>query len=171
MADLIRISFMEQINVSTVRTFMEELERCNTENPDCTHLYITIASPGGDVELAIELYNFIRSLNCKVTTINLSYVNSAAIIIYLSGEERLCFPASSFYVHSITKRMNKDYTIPELLSEVKEMKANTEKVASLLESRTLKDKSYWKRMMYRGEVIGANKGIQLGLIHRIIDSI
>lgn len=171
MADIIRISFTEQINVSTVRTFIEELERCNAENPDCTDLYITIASPGGDVELAIELYNFIRSLNCKVTTINLSYVNSAAIIVYLSGEERLCFPSSSFFVHSITKRMNKDYTISELLREVKEMKANTEKVSALLESQTFKDKSYWKKMMGRGEVIGAVKSVQLGLVNRIIDSI
>lgn len=170
MSDVIKISFTEQINVSTVRSFIEELERYNAENPDCNHLCITISSPGGDVELAIELFNFIRSLECKVTTINLSYVNSAAIIVYLSGDERLCYQTSSFFVHSITKKMNNDYTIAELLREVKEMKANTEKVATLLESQTLKDKSFWKRMMARGEVIPANKSVQLGIADRIIDT-
>ena len=88
---------------------------------------IYISSPSGSVDIAVELFNFLKLLDCKITTVNLSCVNSAAIIIFAAGDERIRLPCSSFYVHSITKNLNRDFTAADLLREVKEMLANTDK--------------------------------------------
>ena len=101
MEDTITITFSGQINVQSVKEFIESIKRLNIKNPDSNKLVVYISSPGGDVELAIELYNFIKSMKCKVTMINMSYVSSAAVIVFLAGDERISLPFSSFYVHSI----------------------------------------------------------------------
>lgn len=163
----IAISFSDYINTDSVKAFISKLIRVNEEMPNSDVLTISISSAGGDIDVAIELYNFIRSLDCKVRMINTSYVNSAAVIVFLAGEERVCLHSSSFYVHSVSKRLNGDYTATELMREVREIRTNTEKIAELLADSSKKNKSYWKQMMMKGFIISAKKSIELGLSHKI----
>lgn len=163
--NVINISFTETINVTTTRTFIELLCKEIYDNPDASKVNVYMSTPGGDVELAIEMYNFISSLDCHVTTINTSFVNSAGILIYLAGKERICMPASSFYVHSVTKKLNGIFTFKELEREVQEIKGNTKKIITLLERNTLKPSSYWKTKMQKGVIIAADNAVKLGLAH------
>ena len=100
-------------------------------------------------------------------TVNISCVNSAAIIIFAAGEERICLPCSSFYVHSVTKNLNGDFTADDLLREANEMKANTNKIATILAHASNKNKTYWKRLMGKGCLLTAEKAKELGLINDI----
>ncbi len=167
MEDTITITFSGQINVQSVKEFIESIKNLNIKNPDSNKLVVYISSPGGDVELAIELYNFIKSMKCKVTMINMSYVSSAAVIVFLAGDERISLPFSSFYVHSISKKLDGNFTITDLDREIREMKLNTNKIIKLLEVSTLKPKSYWKSLMSKGSVIAAEKAVKVGLIQYI----
>lgn len=159
----ITVSFSDQINCDSVHRFIDRLNQINSVNPDSSLLIINISSSGGDIDVAIELFNFIKSLKCPVRTVNTSYVNSAAIIFFLAGDERICLPASSFYVHGVTKRLNGIYNAGTLMREVREMNANTEKIANLLEQRTKKNKTYWKRMMRKGQMLTSLKAAEVGL--------
>ncbi len=161
----IYVSFSESINPTTTRTFIELLCKEIDNNPSASELVINMSTPGGDVELAIEIYNFLRNLDCRVTTVNTSFVNSAAILIYLAGDERICMPASSFYIHSVTKKLNGIFTYRELEREVQEIKCNTQKILALLENNTLKPSTYWKMLMAKGVVVQADKAVKLGLAH------
>ena len=98
---------------------------------------------------------------------NISCVNSAAIIIFAAGDERISLPCSSFYVHSVTKTLNGDFTAADLLREVKEMSANTDKIAKILADVSNKNKSYWKRLMRKGCLLNAQKAKELGLVDDI----
>lgn len=160
---MIRLSFTELITVQTVRGFVEMLERSIDENPGSDTIEITMCTPGGDVELAIGLYNFLRSLGCRIITVNSSFVNSAGIIIFLAGDDRVCMPASSFFLHSVTKKLNGEYDAEELEREVKEIRTNTSKITTLLESHTVKKRSYWARLMKIGTILQQNKAIDTGL--------
>ena len=159
----IKISFTGSINEENVRAFINGIK----DLPESNSLTIYISSQGGNVDIAIELFNFLKLLDCKITTVNISCVNSAAIIIFAAGTERICLPCSSFYVHSISKNLNGNFTAADLLREVKEMSANTEKIASILESASTKNKSYWKRLMKQGCLLTAQKAKELGLANGI----
>ena len=54
MEDTITITFSGQINVQSVKEFIESIKNLNIKNPDSNKLVVYISSPGGDVELAIE---------------------------------------------------------------------------------------------------------------------
>ncbi|MBQ2951689.1 MAG: ATP-dependent Clp protease proteolytic subunit [Prevotella sp.] len=159
----ITIAFSEQINSDSVYMFINKLEQINNKNPQADKLTINISSLGGNVDIAIELFNFINTLDCHIKMVNTSYVNSAAIIVFLAGDERICLPGSSFYVHSITKHLDGNYCADELIREAREMNANTEKVTSLLELKTNKNKTYWKKLMKKGQMISKGKAFELGI--------
>ena len=163
----IKISFTGYVNEENVRALINEVKNLNKKFPDNTSLTIYISSPGGNVDIAIELFHFLKLLDCKIITVNVSCVNSAAIIIFAAGDERISLPCSSFFVHSITKNLNGDFTADDLLREAKEMLANTDKVATILSSTSNKNKSYWKRLMKKGCLLTAQKAKELGLVNDI----
>ena len=163
----IKIYFTGNINEENVRAFIAEIKNLNEKFPNSNSLTIYISSPGGNVDIAIELFNFLKLLDCAITTVNISCVNSAAIIIFAAGTERICLPCSSFYVHSITKSLNGNFTAADLLREVKEMNANTDKIASILAGISNKNKSYWKSLMRRGCLLTPQKAKELGIINVI----
>ena len=163
----IKISFTGSVNEENVRAFINEIKTLIDENPESTALTIYISSPGGRVDIAVELFNFLKLLDCKIRTVNISCVNSAAIIIFAAGEERICLPCSSFYVHSVSKHLDGDFTVDDLLREVKEMRANTDKVATILANTSNKNKSYWKRLMRKSCLLTPQKAKELGLANDI----
>ena len=163
----IKVSFTGSVNEENVRTFISEIKNLNEKFPKSTELTIYISSPGGNVDIAVEIFYFLKLLDCKVRTVNLSCVNSAAIIIFAAGDERISLPCSSFFVHSITKNLNGNFTADDLLREAKEMLANTDKVATILESTSNKNKSYWKRLMSKGCLLTSKKAKELGLVNDI----
>ena len=162
-------SFNGSVNEENVRAFITEIKNLVDKNPDATSLTIYISSPGGSVDIAVELFNFLKLLDCKVRTVNISYVNSAAIIIFAAGKERISLSYSSFYIHSITKNLNGNFTADDLLREATEMSTNTDKVATILAGISNKHKSYWKRLMRKGCLLTSQKAKEVGLINDILE--
>ena len=161
----IKISFTGKVNEENVRAFINEIKNLVKKNPESESLTIYISSSGGNVDIAVELFNFLKLLDCTIRTVNISCVNSAAIIIFAAGSERISLPCSSFYVHSVSKHLNGDFTVDDLLREAREMSANTDKVATILASTSNKNKSYWKRLMKKGCLLTSKKAKELGLIN------
>lgn len=163
----IKTSFTGGVDEKNVRAFIAEIKNLVEKNPESTALTIYISSPGGNVDIAVELFNFLKLLDCTVRTVNISCVNSAAIIIFAAGTERISLPCSSFYVHSVSKNLNGNFTAADLLREVKEISANTDKIAEILAAVSNKNKSYWKRLMRKGCLLTAQKAGDLGLVNAI----
>ena len=162
-----KISFTDSVNEENVRAFVTEIKNLTKQNPESTSLTIYMSSPGGNVDIAIELFNFLKLLDCKVRTVNMSCVNSAAIIVFAAGTERISLPCSSFYIHSITKNLNGNFTAADLLREAKEMSTNTDKVATILANTSNKSKAYWKRLMRKGYLLTSQKAKELSLVNNI----
>ena len=163
----IKINFTGNVNEENVRIFINEIKCLIEKNSEILSLTIYISSPGGNVDIAVELFHFLKLLDCKIRTVNMSCVNSAAIIIFAAGEERISLPCSSFYVHSITKNLNGDFTADDLSREAKEIMANTDKVSTILAHTTKKNKAYWKRLMKKGYLLTSKKAKELGLVNDI----
>lgn len=165
-----KINFSDSINPLSIKSFIHTLEDLCAQYPEAKTLLINISSPGGDVDVAIELFHFLRNLDCEIQTVNTSYVNSAAVLIYLAGDVRICHSGSTFYIHSISKRLKGVYDVQSLLREAKEISANTDIVTTLLEQRTKKGKRYWKNLMSKGCILKAGQAVKSGLASIIIDN-
>ena len=83
----LKISFTGSVNEENVRAFITEIKNLVEKNPESESLTIYISSPGGNVDIAVELFNFLKLLDCTIKTVNISCVNSAAIIIFAAGTE------------------------------------------------------------------------------------
>lgn len=165
--ELIKLDFLDSINTNSAKIFIDNLKSCSIQKPNASCLWINISSPGGDIDVAIELYNFLKQLDCSIITNNISVVNSAAIILFLAGSERYCDYTSTFYVHSVTKKLRGVFDADRLIREAKEIKINTERVVKILTDNTLPSLTYWKRLMKKGEIISSKQAIKLGLSTQI----
>lgn len=159
----IKIDFFDSINPNSTKAFIEELKSLSIKKPNASSIWINISSPGGEIDMAIELYSFLKELDCCVITNNCSIVNSAAIIMYLAGTKRYCNFTSSFYVHSVTKKLRGVFDEERLLKEAKELKINTDRIIKILSTNTNRSMSYWRYLMKKGDVITSQQAIKLGL--------
>lgn len=75
-----------------------ELIRSITEE-DEVHIYIT--SPGGLVSVADMYIAAINECKGHVVTHGVGGVASAAVIVFLAGDERVCTPGSSYMLHNV----------------------------------------------------------------------
>jgi ATP-dependent protease ClpP protease subunit len=107
----------------TLTGSIEEAKVSETINWLCGQLYnkristlkFLISSWGGDLDSAIIIHDFLRALPLKVTTIGFGQVDSAAILIFLVGDERLAVQKCRFRMHTATYDMGdpKGWLTPE----------------------------------------------------------
>lgn len=165
---MIRLYFSDLINASSVSNFIQSFQNAiQSGNGEDDEVQIYISSGGGEVDVAIELYRFLKDSGFKIHTINTSVVNSAAIIIYLAGIKRKCYPESTFYIHCISKKLNGEYNADSLQIELKELEINTDIVSLILEKNTTKSARYWKKIMKKGKILSAKESINLGISNYI----
>ncbi|MBD5258905.1 MAG: hypothetical protein HDS52_09550 [Barnesiella sp.] len=165
--DVIKLDFLDSINTNSAKVFIDHLKSSSMEKTDASCIWLNISSPGGDIDVAIELYNFLKQLDCRVITNNISVVNSAAIILYLAGSERYCDYTSTFYVHSVTKKLRGVFDADRLIKEAKEIRINTERIIKIITENTIPSFAFWKRLMTKGEIIPSKQAIKLGLSTQI----
>jgi len=86
------------IDLANARNIMTHLYAAIKEGAEAIHL--GIASPGGKTGVGFDLYNALTALPVPVTTHNTSFIDSAAIHMFLGGSKRLCNPVSTFMLHA-----------------------------------------------------------------------
>jgi ATP-dependent Clp protease, protease subunit len=67
-----------------------------------TELYLLLSSEGGSIEEAFSIYNFIRALPVKTTTVNMGQIASAGNILFLAGDIRWACAQSYFHFHNLS---------------------------------------------------------------------
>lgn len=73
----------------------------STLNKDVSTIKINISSFGGSTTTAIAIYNYLKRLPYKIITNNTGEVSSAALILYLAGQERYAEDNTRFLIHPI----------------------------------------------------------------------
>jgi ATP-dependent protease ClpP protease subunit len=135
---------------------------------DCTHIHLAIQSPGGSVPVALALANLLLSLSCPITTYNIGNVDSAALIVFAAGTERVCSPEAMFATHPISKKVEGIQTIETLSSLIQEIEEDTRRVAEFIARQTKKEPpSTWRELMSKTHIICSEEALKIGLVHCI----
>ena len=103
----IYINFFDGIDQTKVNKFIQfTVDAINQHNP--TEIYYLISSNGGDVDSGFTLYNFLVSLQGKMTITmhNTGTIDSMANVIFLAGQKRYAAPNASFLYHGIVMNFN-----------------------------------------------------------------
>ncbi len=110
--------------------------------PEATEFIVHIHSIGGDVYEGLAIYDFLNSLDKKVTTVNEGLTASIATVVYLAGEERQATPNSQLFIHNawtmtmgdadeLAKQSEGLRKYNELISDIYVSKTNLTKEESL----------------------------------------
>jgi len=93
------ISFSAEINQNTTESFMAVI--ADQFNKGVKDFYILLSTPGGNVANGVTLYNYLRSLQAKITMHNIGIVDSIGNVVFLAGDPRYAVLNSSFLFHGV----------------------------------------------------------------------
>lgn len=150
-----------EINLRMFDALVEFVQRV----PNSEHrIDICINSTGGGVIAAFAIANLLRQLPCKLRTINVGKVDSAAVVLFLCGGERIACPNSRFAFHHVGKPIDSGaYTYLQLKEFAKEVHDMEMQIVDLLCERTGLDLSFWSEQLKQGAVFTPEQAIKCGL--------
>ncbi len=131
---------------------------------ECETIHLLITSPGGSVPVALGLAHFLAALPCRVITYNVSSVDSAAVLLFAAGTERICLAESRFYVHEVAKEIvSSTVSLKTLQREMDELTLDSENIAQMLARVTKLTPEEWKSRMSDGWIIDPPTAVEIGL--------
>lgn len=138
------------------------------EKPD--ELYFLFASPGGEVNSGIVLYNYLCALPTEITMHNTGAVDSIGNVIFSAGNRRYASPHSSFLFHGITMGFGKDARFsPNQLNEFRSsLESDQKKIAGILQSRSRLSEAEILRFFGEGESKDATFAKEKGIVDDIL---
>ena len=157
--------FQAQIDPRSGGILCDKLETCINEG--CSEVFILLNSPGGSLRIALGILNFLELLPLKITTCNMSSCDSAAILLFLAGEKRICTPESRFWLHPVYKESPIVHTEDELQVELNCLRQDNQAVAEAIAARTNKNVQIWSTAMSNKTFVSAEDAKKLGLVHSI----
>ena len=162
----IYIDFSLSLTTITARVLIDTLVKNVPDDIDELHLLIN--SPGGSVPVALGLANFLESLPCKLITHNISRCDSAAIILFAAGKERICVPEGTFFAHSVNIELSGQYSLDSLRMEYLKLQQDYKSILAYLSRKTSISFRCWRNYMTeKGHVFSAQEALTRGLATRI----
>jgi len=137
------------------------------ENRSHDPITIRINSPGGSVYDALAIVGRLVASPCKVTTIGLGQVMSAATLILACGNTRLMSKYCMFMAHQSSYNIGGSHA--DVKDEVEQMEREEKLWANWMQDMSSKTKKFWltkthKRNMY----LTAEECLKIGVIDSII---
>ena len=142
----------------------------NKDNP-LDEIIIQISSSGGSSDHGLLAYNYLKQLNVKKTTIGMGNVDSAAVMIFLAGDERLAMSSCRFVLHEALTTIEKGVFNDTKLHEIANLnKRITRDYCSVISSVTGKSVKSVQGKVKNGKVMSSNDAIDYGLVLRILNT-
>lgn len=134
-----------------------------------THVHVAIASHGGLTTSGICCYRIVEALGLQVTTYNVSNVDSAAVLLFLAGDERIMSPQSSILLHRTKRRFRADESFDEvqLAEALASLKQDTAAMSEIIASRTGLTPRKVRNLISSGTLLNADIALKLGFATKI----
>src|SRR5258708_5180782 len=162
------ISFLVPIDSNSVNLLLAIVN--NQVRAGFKKITIVISSPGGDTASAFAAYNVLKSIPAEITTFNAGSIDSAAMLIYLSGKYRYSFgDPARFLIHgnSMTLGTNVPMDYAFLNAQLQQMKSLNQMVAQVIANNSNKKNGEIETLM-QGQVILSPEEAKLwGLVQEI----
>ena len=155
------LNIVGAIDEETYKAVVEFLHEAKGKN-----VVIAVHSGGGEHMDSLAIYSALRHYKGSVTTIAIGQVQSAAVLIYAAGDERLAHQDTWFMVHEDTGKLHG--TVAELRKETAQLVRLENHWAQLLQERTGMADHIWAELSNQTTYLDSKEAHELGLVHRIL---
>ena len=146
--------------------FLRDLEGLADKDSITVH----INSVGGDMYAGIAIYNRLKGLAAKVTTINDGLAASAGSLIFMAGDTRKVNAGSNIMVHGAASFMYGYYQTQDLRGAIKQLEAHNKAGINIYAEATGKDKDAIKAMVDRETWLTGQEAVDAGFADEVITS-
>lgn len=147
-----------------VDEILRDLDELNSKDNITVH----INSVGGEFYSGLAIYNRLRNLSAKVTTINDGLAASAGSIIFMAGDTRKVHAGSNLMIHGVMSFLYGYYNTTDLRSEIKDLDAhNKAAIAAYVEATGL-DQETVKAAMSKDTYMTGQEAVDAGWADEVI---
>ncbi len=132
-------------------------------------IYFQISSGGGSVDSAITLYNFLKSLPCKIVMHNTGSIDSAANVVFMAGDKRYAAAHTSFLFHGVTWNLSGSYNHSQLKESLSNVDESERKIAGILTAGSNLAEADITKLFREGETISATSAKNKGIVSSLQD--
>jgi len=135
-------------------------------SPDINHLYLLLNTPGGSVNLGIEIYNFLKALPVKVSTHNIGQVDSIGNVIFVAGEERFATPNSTFLFHGIAGSWT-NLSVPQAREALSQLENDEKRMTAILREHTDLGPRQLTEFYRQGRSVAPEEAMEKKIINKV----
>lgn len=146
--------------------FLKDLDELAGKDSITVH----INSVGGDMYAGIAIYNRLKGLAAKVTTINDGLAASAGSIIFEAGDTRKVNAGSNLMIHGAAGFMYGYYQVQDLRAGIKQLEAHNKAGVNIYAEATGRDKDSIKAMVDRETWLTGQEAVDAGFADEVIGS-
>lgn len=163
------INFFDSIDPTKVNKFiLFTVDAIKQHDP--TEIYYFISSTGGDVDSGFTLYNFLVSLQSKITITmhNIGTIDSIANVIFMGGQKRYAAPNASFLYHGIVMNFSSGgYGRAILKENLSRLDGMETRMADTISKNSKLTTEELKEFFQQGEGKDVNFALTKDVIHEI----
>lgn len=151
-------------NFIALDDFMRDLD----DLASCSDITVHINSGGGDMYAGIAIYNRLKSLPAKVTTINDGIAASAASLIFMAGDTRKVHAGSNTMIHGAASFVWGYYQKQDAEAIMNRLEAHNKAGINIYAERTGKDKDAIRQMVEAETWMTGDEAVNEGFAHEVI---
>jgi ATP-dependent Clp protease, protease subunit len=158
------VVFTLPINGPTIGKLMSAMVSIQT-----SEIYLIMSTTGGEVPAGIFAHNFLKSLPRKLTTHNISSVDSIGNAVFLAGKQRMASAHSTFLFHGLTRSITSPALIPTntLAEWLEGSRADEKKIADIIKENTKLSVEQATRFFQQAATMDAAAALDAGIIDKV----
>ncbi len=168
------VNFYANILENTVNDFIRTVTQISAseakKGDPIDEVIIQIQSSGGSSDHGLLAYNFLKQTGITITTIGMGNVDSAAIMMYCAGTNRISVPSCRFLIHEATVTISGQFN----LTKLNELKEITERInndyCEVISNVCGKPLRSIKKYVRNGLVMSSHKAQDFGLVQKITEA-
>lgn len=131
---------------------------------------IEITSDGGNVNIALDIFDMLRLYEGQKTGKVIGYARSMAVIVLQACEKRLCARHAHILIHNIKREISLDTVRSrrKMKKEIYDLEKIQSRIYSVLCFRAKKGVAIVKKTCAKDQNITAKEALEFGLIDKII---
>ena len=159
--------FDQVIDAASMRRLRQQL--ANLVEAGVSEITLVIDSPGGQVEPTLITYSFIRALPARVNTHAQGFVQSAATVLFLAGQERSADRNARFVFHPSQSFLTGLLGEQQFRERLTEFDAIADTITEIYRDRTRLTASEIDRFAHGVTIYTADQAQSSGVIQAVSD--
>ena len=139
----------------------------NSSNP-LDEIIIQISSSGWSSDHGLLAYNYLKQLNIQKTTIGMWNVDSAAVMIFASGDKRLTMPSCRFLLHEAITTVSGNFNWTKLHEIAKLNERITKDYCKVVSKVTGKSLTTVSKKVKDGQVMSSDEAKSYWLVQDVL---